>query len=436
VEKNYVSTGIIQLDNLLGHLCIGDNVIWYDSSGRLTAAFCHEFLGSALLSKRSVIYVAFDKHPAHVLEKLGILSDNELFTIVDCFTWGKGGGAESHVSFYFDAVDERRCRVVRLDDLGQIDLIVDVLSGLISTASAPAFLIFDGWTAMQELWGGEGRVVDFCYQMFENVAQLAAAAYWIVEKPELGAPVRRTIDRMAQVVIELGIRRAKTFLTVIKADGRDPKILNTPFNYSIKNGSISLRAGQKWSVNIELGRRLKEARAGLGLSQAEVARLVGVTPSTISQIESNLIVPSLPMLLEMAEVLSVEPGFFLKNDDKRKQLVFRPVDAKEVSIGQFSRQNLAVKAISAQTDDRLSEIYLVELPPHGKLNSHFFSAKGQEIGCLLSGGLQFTVEGQEYELHPGDVIYLTSETPEQWKNTRSTVAKLLWIKDSRSGAAR
>jgi hypothetical protein len=33
-----------------------------------------------------------------------------------------------------------------------------------------------------------------------------------------------------------------------------------------------------------------------------------------------------------------------------------------------------------------------------------------------------------YVVKKGDVIYLTSEMPAQWKNPGSTVAKILWTK--------
>jgi len=59
---------------------------------------------------------------------------------------------------------------------------------------------------------------------------------------------------------------------------------------------------------------------------------------------------------------------------------------------------------------------------------HFFFHKGDEIGYLLSGRLQVKVEKAVYTLRSGDVIYLTSEMPAQWRNPGTTIARLLWIK--------
>jgi len=62
------------------------------------------------------------------------------------------------------------------------------------------------------------------------------------------------------------------------------------------------------------------------------------------------------------------------------------------------------------------------------LSSHFFIHKGEEFGYLLSGRLQVRVGKAVYSLRSGDVIYLTSEMPAEWKNPSPTAARLLWIK--------
>ena len=39
-ERLRVSTGLTELDGLLGKLFVGDNVIWYDDAGSLAYVFC------------------------------------------------------------------------------------------------------------------------------------------------------------------------------------------------------------------------------------------------------------------------------------------------------------------------------------------------------------------------------------------------------------
>ena len=65
-----------------------------------------------------------------------------------------------------------------------------------------------------------------------------------------------------------------------------------------------------------LGNRLKEARARLGLTQAELAERAMVTRKTINTIENRVFTPSTLLALVLARALgeSVEALFFLVED--------------------------------------------------------------------------------------------------------------------------
>ena len=64
-----------------------------------------------------------------------------------------------------------------------------------------------------------------------------------------------------------------------------------------------------------LANRLKERRAELGLTQAELAELVGVTRKTVNTIENQVFVPSTILALKLARVLnmSVEELFSISS---------------------------------------------------------------------------------------------------------------------------
>jgi putative transcriptional regulator len=62
-----------------------------------------------------------------------------------------------------------------------------------------------------------------------------------------------------------------------------------------------------------LGNRLREHRAWLNLTQAELAELVGVSRKTINTVENGVFIPSTVLALRLARVLgtSVEALFQL-----------------------------------------------------------------------------------------------------------------------------
>ena len=62
-----------------------------------------------------------------------------------------------------------------------------------------------------------------------------------------------------------------------------------------------------------LGNRLKERRAELGLTQAELAERCGVTRKTVNTVENGVFIPSTVLALKLARALSeqVENLFWL-----------------------------------------------------------------------------------------------------------------------------
>lgn len=63
-----------------------------------------------------------------------------------------------------------------------------------------------------------------------------------------------------------------------------------------------------------LGNRIKERRGELGLTQADVAELVGVTRKTVNTVENGVFTPSALLAIKLAAALNVpvETLFWIK----------------------------------------------------------------------------------------------------------------------------
>jgi putative transcriptional regulator len=68
-------------------------------------------------------------------------------------------------------------------------------------------------------------------------------------------------------------------------------------------------------VSDRLGNRLHELRGELGLTQAALAELVGVSRKTINTVENGVFTPSALLALKLARALGrpVEQVFFLED---------------------------------------------------------------------------------------------------------------------------
>lgn len=430
INKETVTSGIKHLDLLLdGGIIIGDNVLWYDNAGSLAQVFCYSLIQASIVQKKSVIYINFDNSPKTLLEKLGPLSKYQSLTILDCFTNGKGEGSEIFQKFYTQPKKDHICQIIPIAEPQSPDHVMGAFYGLHKTMKGDVRFIFDSLTGMQELWGGEEKIQKFYSHSCPRLYELNTIAYWIVEKEAHSHRLKAHLNKITQVAIDLSLKRGKTSLTVIKADKRDMNILNKTANYRSKGLEITFEGEQGHAADINIGVRLKELRSKKGLSQTELAKLVGVTPSTISQVENNQIFPSLPALFKMSEILSVESSaFFQKTDLSAHQVIFKAEDAVEVQLPRMPKESVHVSLLTKVGLDSKIEPYLFDILPETKLSPHFFMHKGEEMGYLLSGEIKVKFEHGVQTLHEGDVVHLKSAIPLQWENPGPEPVKLLWIK--------
>jgi transcriptional regulator with XRE-family HTH domain len=249
-----------------------------------------------------------------------------------------------------------------------------------------------------------------------------------MEKEAHSIKLRARINQIAQVAIELSIKRGTTFLTILKAEKRGTDNLHKPFKYWTKESEVAFEDDNRAFGKLDLGKKLKEVRTKRGFSQSELAKLVGLTPSAISQVESNLIYPSLPALVKMAEVLLVEVStFFQTGSALARKIVFSLADSIPVKLQDITNDIMTARMLTPVDFQSKAEVYLLEFSPGKKLSHHFFSHKGEELGYVLSGRLQMSLPHSVHKLKTGDAVYLTSETPSQWMNPGPGTARLLWM---------
>jgi transcriptional regulator with XRE-family HTH domain/KaiC/GvpD/RAD55 family RecA-like ATPase len=427
-EALRVSSGVSELDRLLGGLFIGDNVVWHDAAGSLASVFCLNFIRTSQAQGRPIIYVTFDRSPKNLLDKLGPLADYPDLTLLDCFTHGKGAGSPVFLKFY-ESKKKRTCRVVSVGQPRDQHQVMDALYGIHATMKGDVRFVFESLTGMGELWGGEEPIIQFYAHSCARLYELNTIAYWILEKRAHTARLRAQINQIAQVAMDVSVRRGTCALTILKAENRDLDTQNRPYPYWSRGLDVAFETDRPSRGGIELGTRLRELRNKRGLPQKEVADLVGVTSSTISQIESNLIYPSLPALLKLAEVLSVEVSSFFRAPGKSTGgPVFSIKEAADVKLPGLAEADVKAKLLTPLDLEAKGEPYLLEIPPRRSLSSHFFVHKGEELGYLLKGKLHFKMKNSTYTIRSGEVVYLNRDVPTQWKNPGPGPARLLWVK--------
>ncbi|QPC44059.1 cupin domain-containing protein [Kaustia mangrovi] len=169
------------------------------------------------------------------------------------------------------------------------------------------------------------------------------------------------------------------------------------------------------TTDIDIAARLRQIRTARGLSQRALARRVGVPNSTISLIESGRSNPTIGALKRILDGIPVGLAeFFAFEPEAPKRYFFAAHELREIGKGRISYRQIGESG-TARALQMLAEVY----QPGADTGKVPLSHQGEEVGLVLSGRLEVTVDGQRKHLGPGDAYAFESHLPHRFRNPGS-----------------
>src|SRR4030043_2030985 len=403
-----ILSGINDLDHLIDSLYVGDNVVWEVEAGTSSEIFIQNFINQSVTENQNVIYVSFNKSPHSILQQIGEMPSTGNFKLLDCFTSGKGKNDRAFIKFYENHID---ANVIKVENPGDIGSFTTVLNSIEDNLPSGTRYVFDSLTGMQDLWGDENNTYKFFTYICPRLYDLGTVAYWILEKEAHSQAFKANLRHITQVVLDLYKRKDKLYIKALKREGRHSREAFKPHPYEIDGKSISITPVRK-EPSFDIGTRIKELRTKVGMSQKELADKVDLTPSFISQLESNQISPSLNSFMQICNALGVTPGAILegKSLDDVQWLI-----KKEKIFSNLSLNENGLKGYRIVKNGNMSGT-LVVLEPYTKIERRFIPKEGKTLKYVLKGDVSVVIDNKEKTLRPGDSLYLKEEIPSLWKN--------------------
>ncbi len=427
MENTECSTGIEYLDSLLSGLLIGDNVVWETDAGAYVELFLEKFERHSLDAGHNLIYVSFNRSPTTMSERLSALPNPRNITLLDCFTSGKGGDDPTFTKFYESKSRRSGINAIRVDNPMNISEFTEILNDLEEKKGEGTRYIFDSMTGMQALWGGETKAYGFFTYACPRLYDLNTVAYWILEKEAHTSSFKANVSHVTQVVLEVSHTSGQLLVRVTKAENRHSSSMFKPHKFEVLDDEIVFHeAAHKEALN--LGGRVKALRLKRGLTQNQLAEKLNVTASYISQLERNIVTPSVDSLLMLMEELRVDPGHFLSLDKAITRRFVQPKGQRQqITLPGVGDDLVKCQSLFDTNGDRRMQPLLVTIEPGSKIPSHLFSHKGDEFILILSGEMEMDIDGETYVLREGDSIYLDSSIPDSWRNTGGKPTQAVWV---------
>jgi transcriptional regulator with XRE-family HTH domain len=369
------TTGVSELDKVLGGLYWGDNVVWSVDEPTDAEPFFSAFATSAT-NYGFAAFVNFAREPDELSTR---------FPGVEVVDARPG----THLAQPGPLLTElrSRCEPTRRD-----------------------LIIFDTFEAMASRWGTE-TATRFFVRTCPCLLELGAIAYWSIRPSVHAQGVRRELEEITQCVISVGEGRVR----IAKAEGRAVGAEGSVFRYRLGDSGLVLEPAP---LAARLGAALRAVRVNRSLTQRDVGRLAGVSASAISQAERGQRGLSLETLLELAGKLNLTLDQLLRGESAPGYLLGRRHDPHARAEGRF-----LPLLDNPETGMRA---YVVRLPSR-ETASPGFTHKGIELVAVGTGLVQVVLSTGRPVLRDGETLLAERSGVEALRNLSDREALVFWI---------
>jgi transcriptional regulator with PAS, ATPase and Fis domain len=275
------TTGFAEVDRAIGGVVAGDNLVWEIDSGVAGDHFISRFVIACEQGDIPVVYVSFNRSPQTIAAKYAKLMTPGRFSLIDCFSSGKGNSDEMFLKFFDDPARNTVHAPVHIADPSDPSRLEQALIDVGTRRGQSANYVFDSLTGMLDLWGDENRVVRLFGHLCPRLYDLSTLAYWLVETDAHGEIFLAKVRHITQVVIEVSLSNGQRALTVHKAAGRNAAI-GVPQPLDLDEGSAALDGEPGAARDLDrLTRRGEELRRSYRVDSivggsAAIRRLLGL----------------------------------------------------------------------------------------------------------------------------------------------------------------
>ena len=154
--------------------------------------------------------------------------------------------------------------------------------------------------------------------------------------------------------------------------------------------------------------RIREWRAGMGMTLQQVAARSGVAASTIQKVESQQMVPTIAVLFKIARGLGHNPVDLLDDSFEAGDVIHRTNSRQELE----SRRSLHLTG--DLMDAQFSTWRVVHEPGQG-LVAPGLGPRGEVLILCQSGQLEATVGDEVFTLQPGESLHCKTRKGFGWR---------------------
>lgn len=177
----------------------------------------------------------------------------------------------------------------------------------------------------------------------------------------------------------------------------------------------------------KMAERLRRTREEAGLSLRQLAERAGVAASTIQKVESGKIVPSVAVMVRLADALNRRAAHFIEDDGQTLTDVRLLRRGSGRRVGKPAAPVIFEHIAEPLLDPRMEAFRVTVKPGAHSGGEEPITYRGEEIVLCTRGTLVFEMRGQEYRLRPGDTLHFKGNIPHTWRNPGPGEAEMIMV---------
>jgi len=175
-----------------------------------------------------------------------------------------------------------------------------------------------------------------------------------------------------------------------------------------------------------LGKKLKEIRLKRDLTIQVLAERSHVSSNMISRIERGLTIPSVDILMRLANVFDKSINYFVEDVSTSHEIVVTRPGGRDKTVYDDDQHTMQTESFTSGLRDPQFMSFFCTIKPGGTSGEQNMYHPGDELIYLLEGSLRIEIVTEVHHLESGDSISFKSHLPHRWINVGKGEAKVIW----------
>ncbi|MFE7107872.1 cupin domain-containing protein [Streptomyces sp. NPDC057575] len=172
-----------------------------------------------------------------------------------------------------------------------------------------------------------------------------------------------------------------------------------------------------------IGKFLRRERLERGFTLEKLAEKTGLSRSYLSNVERDVNSPTINTLRTIVDALGTTLSRLFHTIERERRVLTRPEE--RVELTRAGVEGVTYTLLNPKHGGKL-EMMMLEVAPGASSGTNPHTHGGEEVGLLLSGELDYWVDGVHHRLQPGDCVSFDSSLPHRYSNPGNVPAVCVW----------